>query len=108
MGAGLHRSEVRRPGLDALQILGALRIRDVRRNRDERRVPPRHRVPQIRPRLRAWDAWGEGLLRIDRELLFRQGNAAPNLVVRLLVSDRKLVFRAATQFLSPDQELKER
>ncbi len=66
---------------DVLQILGGRRMQGVRQSRDARRELPNRRVPQIHLRLRAWDAWGVGLLRIDRERLIRRGIAAPDLSV---------------------------
>jgi hypothetical protein len=88
---------LRRQGLDALRSLGAHRIQGVRRSRDVLPEPPLHQAPQIRPRLRAWDAWGVALLRIDLVLLF-PGIVGPDLPVRLPACDRKSVFRAAARF----------
>jgi hypothetical protein len=89
---------VRRRRPDVLQSLGGLRILDARQIPDVHQELPSHRVPQIRPRLRVWDAWGVALLRIGREQLIRRGIAVPDLQVHLPACDRKSVFRAAARF----------
>jgi hypothetical protein len=89
---------VRHRRLDVLRSRGVHRILGARQNPDVHQELPRHRAPQIRPRLRAWDAWGVGLLRIGREQLIRPGIAVPDLPVHLSACDRKSVFRAAARF----------